>query len=158
MALVPQIVDAVDIPVVAAGGIADGRGIAAAFVLGASAVQVGTAYLSTPEATISELHRGTLQSEASRYTALTNVFSGKPARGVMNRVMREVGPISDYTPAFPTAGAALTGLKLKAEANGSADFTSLWSGQSAALTPMGLTASELTRRLCEDARRLLGAG
>lgn len=131
MALVPQVVDAVDVPVIAAGGIADGRGIAAAFALGASGVQIGTAYLFTPESLISDLHREALRNVRDDQTALTNVFSGRPARGILNRVMREVGPISESAPAFPTAGGALAPLKVAAEAQGSDDFTPLWSGQAA---------------------------
>jgi nitronate monooxygenase len=153
-ALVPQVVDAVKIPVIAAGGIADGRGVAAAFALGAAAAQVGTAYLFTPEATISDLHRAALRDARDDATALTNVFSGRPARGIVNRVMREVGPMSDAAPAFPTAGGALAPLKAKAEAAGSGDFSSLWSGQAAGLArEMG--AGELTRELGEDAARRL---
>ena len=101
MALVPQVVDAVDVPVIAAGGIADGRGIAAAFVLGASGVQIGTGYLLCPEATISGLHRAALRSPAALETALTNVFTGRPARSIVNRLMREVGPLSAAAPGFP---------------------------------------------------------
>ena len=156
MALVPQVVDAVDVPVIAAGGIADGRGIAAAFALGASGVQIGTAYLFTPEALITDLHRAALRAARDDGTALTNLFSGRPARGLINRLMREIGPMSDKAPAFPTAGRALAPLKKQAEAAGAADFTSLWSGQAAALgREMG--AAELTRRLAEDAAARLGA-
>jgi len=153
-ALVPQVVDAVDVPVIAAGGIADGRGIAAAFALGASAVQVGTAYLFTPEATISELHRQALLQATDNGTALTNLFSGRPARGLINRVMREVGPMSDKAPAFPTAGGALAPLKAEAEKGGSAGFSSLWSGQAAGLCHE-MDAGELTRQLAEEAERCL---
>lgn len=150
MALVPQVVDAVDVPVIAAGGIADGRGIAAAFALGAAGVQVGTAYLFTPESLVSDLHREALRNTRDDQTALTNVFSGRPARGIINRVMREVGPFSEVAPAFPTAGGALAPLKAAAEADGSGDFTSHWSGQAAALgREMG--AGELTRTLAADA-------
>ena len=150
MALVPQVVDAVDVPVIAAGGIADGRGIAAAFALGASGVQIGTAYLFTPESLISDLHREALRNVRDDQTALTNVFSGRPARGILNRVMREVGPISESAPAFPTAGGALAPLKVAAEAQGSDDFTPLWSGQAA---PLGreIGAGELTRTLAAEA-------
>lgn len=152
MALVPQVVDVVDVPVIAAGGIADGRGIAAAFALGASGVQIGTAYLFTPESLISDLHRAALKSARDDQTALTNLFSGRPARGIVNRVMREVGPLSREAPAFPTAGGALAPLKTAAEAKGSGDFTSLWSGQAAHLgREMG--ARELTRFFAEDAGR-----
>jgi nitronate monooxygenase len=153
-ALVPQVVDAVKVPVIAAGGIADGRGVAAAFALGAAGVQVGTAYLFTPEATISDLHRTALRQATDDGTALTNVFSGRPARGLVNRVMREVGPIAAEAPAFPTAGGALAPLKAKAEAAGSADFSSLWSGQAASLG-QEVGATDLTRQLAEDALRRL---
>jgi nitronate monooxygenase len=128
-ALVPQVADAVKIPVIAAGGIADGRGIAAAFALGASAVQVGTAYLFCPEAKVSALHRKALQSAQDDETAVTNVFTGRPARGIINRAMRELGPLSADSPAFPLAGGALAPLKAAAEAKGDSGFTSLWSGQ-----------------------------
>lgn len=155
-ALLPQVVDAVSVPVIAAGGIADARGCAAAFVLGASAVQVGTAYLLTPEARITPMHRAALASASPETTALTNVFTGRPARGVVNRIMRDVGPISGDTPPFPLAGGALAPLKAKAEAAGSGDFSSLWSGQAASLArPQG--AAELTRSLIADARRLLSS-
>ena len=154
LALVPQVVDAVTVPVIAAGGIADGRGIAAAFVLGAAGAQVGTAYLFTPESLITDLHRTALRGARDDQTALTNVFSGRPARGLMNRVMREVGPMSDQTPAFPTAGRALAPLRAKAEAAGASDFSSLWSGQAAALG-REVGAGDLTRQLAEDAARRL---
>ncbi|MDH3658983.1 MAG: nitronate monooxygenase [Alphaproteobacteria bacterium] len=156
MALVPQIVDALAAPVIAAGGIADGRGIAAAMALGAAAVQIGTAYLFTPEAKISDLHRRALADASDDGTALTNLFSGRPARGLYNRVMRELGPISDKAPPFPTAGGALAPLKAAAEAEGRADFSSLWSGQAAGLgRDMG--AAELTRTLADEALARLRA-
>jgi nitronate monooxygenase len=154
LALVPQVVDVVNVPVIAAGGIADGRGIAAAFALGASGVQIGTAYLFTPESLISPLHRAALRVACDDQTALTNVFSGRPARGLMNRIMREVGPISDVAPVFPTAGNALAPLKAKAEASGVSDFSSLWSGQSASLG-REIGASDLTRQLAEEAAQRL---
>jgi len=154
MALVPQIADAVDVPVIAAGGIADGRGIAAAFVLGASAVQMGTAYLRTPEAKISPLHRAALAEASDSDTALTNVFTGRPARGVVNRIVREVGPMSDAAPAFPLAAGAVVPLRAAAEKAGSGDFSPLWSGQAAALT-REMPAGELTRVLWRDATQNL---
>lgn len=162
IALVPQMVDAVDVPVIAAGGIADGRGVAAAFALGAAAVQIGTAYLFTPEAKIPAVHRHALQSAADDNTALTNLFTGRPARGILNRVMREVGPLTDLAPAFPTAGGALAPLRANAEAKGagaegSADFTNLWCGQAAHLA-RALPAGELTRHLAEEARRCMLRG
>lgn len=146
MALVPQMVDALRVPVIAAGGIADPRGVAAAFALGASAVQVGSAYLHTPEASIPAVHRQALAQASDSNTAVTNLFTGRPARGLMNRLMREVGPLSAEAPAFPTAGGALAPLRAKAEAEGRADFTPLWAGQAAGLAkPM--PAAELTRWL-----------
>jgi nitronate monooxygenase len=155
-ALVPQIVDAVDVPVIAAGGIADARGIVAAFALGASAVQIGTAYLFCPEATIAPVHRRALDAASDADTALTNVFSGRPARGIVNRMMREQGLISTDAPAFPLAGAALAPLKAATEPRGSADFMSLWSGQAAPLMrtqPAAQGAEALTRAWANAARR-----
>ncbi|MGH1419065.1 MAG: NAD(P)H-dependent flavin oxidoreductase [Hyphomicrobiaceae bacterium] len=151
-ALVPQIVDAVKVPVIAAGGIADGRGVAAAFALGAAGVQIGTAYLFTPESLISDLHRTALSVARDDGTALTNLFTGRPARGLMNRIMRDIGPLSDLAPAFPTAGSALAPLKVAAEAIGTSDFTSLWSGQAAGLCNQ-TSAGDLTRQLADDAVR-----
>lgn len=155
-ALVPQIVDAVDCPVIAAGGISDARGIAAAFALGASGAQIGTAYLFTPEALISDLHRKALRGSEDDKTVITNVFSGRPARGLINRVIREVGPMSDKTPPFPAASAALAPLKQAAEKEGSGDFTSLWSGQAAALA-REMDAGDLTRALAAEAAERLRA-
>ncbi len=149
-ALIPQVVDAVGLPVIAAGGIADGRGIAAAFALGASAVQIGTAYLFTPEATISPMHREALRQASAEATALTNVFTGRPARSLLNRIVQEVGPMSDAAPPFPLAASAIAPVRAKAEAMGSGEFSPLWSGQAAALArEMG--ASELTRHLMSEA-------
>ena len=155
MALVPQIVDAVDVPVVAAGGIADGRGIAAAFALGAAGVQIGTAYLSTSESTISSLHRAALACAREDRTVLTNVFTGRPARGLVNRVVRELGPMSPDAPAFPAAAAPIAPIRAAAEATGSGDFSPLWSGQAARLSRGG-SASELTRELAASALQRLG--
>jgi len=128
-ALVPQIVRAVKIPVIAAGGIADAHGVAAALALGAAGVQIGTAYLLCPEATTSAVHRAALKSDAARVTALTNLFTGRPARGIVNRIMRELGPMSDVAPAFPLATSAIAPLRSKAESAGSGDFSPLWAGQ-----------------------------
>lgn len=130
-ALLPQVVAAVRVPVIAAGGIADAKGVAAAMSLGAAGVQVGTAFLCCHEATTSALHRAALKSEAARHTALTNVFTGRPARGIVNRVIRELGPITTAAPEFPLATAAIAPLRAKAEADGSGDFSPLWSGQNA---------------------------
>ncbi len=155
-ALVPQVVDAVSVPVIAAGGIGDARGIVAAFALGASAVQIGTAYLFCPEAKVAALHRQALRETRSDATAITNVFTGRPARGIVNRIVREVGPISGLAPEFPLAGGALAPLKAKSEPAGSGDFMSLWSGQAARLG-REMPASELTRRLWAEAHERMGA-
>ena len=130
-ALLPQVVRAVRVPVIAAGGIADAAGVRAVLALGATLAQVGTAFLRCPEATTSALHRAALASDAARHTALTNVFTGRPARGIVNRIVREVGPISTDAPAFPLAAAALAPLRAAAERAGSADFSPLWAGQNA---------------------------
>lgn len=153
MALVPQIAAAVDVPVIAAGGIASGAGIAAALSLGAAAVQIGTAFLLAPEATISVLHRDALRSPAAAHTALTNVFTGRPARGIVNRLMRELGPIARETPPFPVAAGAVSQLRAAAEQQGSTDFTPLWSGQAASLA-VEMPAAELVRGLVDDALAL----
>lgn len=129
--LLPQLVQAVALPVIAAGGIVDGKGIRAALALGASAVQMGTAFLCCPEATTSALHRAAIQSELRHHTALTNLFSGRPARGMVNRLMRELGPLSAETPAFPYASSAIAPLRSAAEKSGSVDFSPLWAGQNA---------------------------
>ncbi|MET3352802.1 nitronate monooxygenase [Xanthobacter autotrophicus] len=149
-ALVPQVADAVGVPVIAAGGIADARGIVAALALGASAVQVGTAFLLCPEAKIPAVHRAALEAAGDDSTALTNLFTGRPARGIMNRVMRDVGPLCADAPAFPLAGGALAPLRAAAEAEGRDDFTNLWAGQAARLAPR-LPAADLTRKLAADA-------
>lgn len=131
LALLPQIVQAVRLPVIAAGGIADAQGVAAALALGAAGVQIGTAYLLCPEATTSAVHRAALKSEAARHTALTNLFTGRPARGIVNRLMRELGPINLAAPTFPLATSAIAALRSKAESKGSGDFSPLWCGQNA---------------------------
>jgi nitronate monooxygenase len=148
-ALLPQIVDAVRVPVIAAGGIADARGVAAALSLGASGVQIGTAYLLCPEATTSAVHRAALASDAVRVTALTTVFTGRPARGIVNRVIRELGPMSRVAPAFPLATAAIAPVRAKAESQGSGDFSPLWSGQNATGCKE-ISAADLTRELARD--------
>jgi nitronate monooxygenase len=149
MALVPQVADAVKVPVIAAGGIADGRGIAAAFALGASAVQIGTAYLFCPEAKIGPAHREALRRAKDDSTALTTVFTGRPARGIANRIMREVGPMSDLAPDFPLAAGAVAPLRSKAEATGSGEFSPFWSGQAGGLG-RELPAGELTTQLAAE--------
>jgi nitronate monooxygenase len=145
-ALVPQVVDAVKVPVIAAGGIADGRGIAAAFALGAAGVQIGSAYLRCPESTVTQPARVALAQALDDSTVITNVMTGRPARGVANRVMREVGPISPHAPAFPHAATGLAPLKAAAEKLGKTDFTNLWAGQAIRLG-REMPAAELTRAL-----------
>ena len=150
-ALLPQVVDAVKVPVIAAGGIADGRGIAAAFALGAAGVQIGSAYLRCPESKVIPPARVVLAEAGDASTVITNVMTGRPARGVANRVMREVGPISADAPAFPHAATALTPLKVAAEKLGRVDFTNLWAGQAVRLG-REMPAADLTRLLAAEAQ------
>lgn len=145
-ALVPQVVHAVGVPVIAAGGIADADGVRAALALGAAGVQVGTAYLLCPEATTSAVHRAALKSDRARDTALTNVFSGGPARGIRNRLMNDLGCLSALAPIFPHAAGAVAPLRAKAEAAGSGDFSPLWCGQNASGC-REIPAAKLTRSL-----------
>jgi nitronate monooxygenase len=151
--LLPQVADAVKIPVIAAGGVTDARGIAAAFMLGAAGVQIGTALLFCPESKISAPHRAALRAASDDGTALTNLMTGRPARGLYNRMMRELGAISE-APAFPLAAGAIAPLRAKAEAAGSGDFSPLWSGQSAALG-VEMPARELIRKLAAEAQMRL---
>ena len=145
-ALLPQMMRAVKTPVIAAGGIATMAGVAAAKELGAAGAQAGTAYLLCPEATTSSVHRAVLKSDRARHTALTNLFSGRPARGVVNRLMTELGALSELPPAFPLATSAVAPLRKAAEAQGSGDFTPLWAGQNAGEC-QELGAAEVTRQL-----------
>jgi nitronate monooxygenase len=149
-ALVPQVADAVKVPVIAAGSVADARGIVAAFALGAAGVQLGTAYLHCPESKVTTLHRAALRAGRDDGTACTNLMTGRPARGFVNRIMREIGPIADVAPEFPLAGGALAPLRAKAEAQGSGDFSPMWSGEAAALG-RAMPATELTRALAAEA-------
>jgi nitronate monooxygenase len=144
--LLPQVLAAVHVPVVAAGGIADAQGVAAVLAAGACAAQVGTAYLLCDEATTSAVHRTALQSEGAPTTALTNVFTGRPARGIVNRMVRELGPISPLAPAFPTAAAASLPLRQAAERQGNGDFSPLWAGQNVSGCAV-IAAGQMTRRL-----------
>jgi nitronate monooxygenase len=159
LALLPQVAAAVNVPVIAAGGIADAAGVAAAMALGAAGVQVGTAYLCSTQATTSALHRAALHSEAARHTALTNLFTGRPARGIVNRAMRELGPLSPAAPAFPLATATMAPLRAHFEALGLSDFSPLWAGQNTTGCH-SLPAAEITRQLARgfelDAAALRG--
>jgi nitronate monooxygenase len=145
-ALVAQTAAVLRIPVIAAGGIADAAGAAAAFALGASAVQVGTAYLLCPEATTRAVHRAALASPAVRHTAITNIFTGRPARAIVNGLMRDLGITCPAAPAFPWAARALAPLRAAAERAGSGDFSPLWAGQNATGC-RAIGAAELTRGL-----------
>ena len=148
VSLLPQIRDAISLPVIAAGGIATPAGVKAARALGASAVQVGTAYLLCPQATTKGVHRQWLQSDRARHTALTTVFSGRPARGIINRLMATVGTMPETAPAFPLAGNAIGPLRAAAEAQGSGDCSPLWAGQFASAC-RDVSAVEVTRWLAE---------
>ena len=148
-ALVPQVVAAVRVPVIAAGGIADARSVSAALRLGAAGVLVGTTYLLCPEATISPVYRAALRGPVAGHTALTNLISGHPARGIMNRLMRELGPMSDLAPEFPLAAPAVTPLRAAAEARGLGDYSAMWAGQNTSGCKE-IPAAELTRELAAD--------
>lgn len=154
MSLAPQISKAVKIPVIAAGGIGDGRGIAAAFSLGAAGAQIGTGYLLTPEANTNKFHRTALANAQDDETALTNLFSGRPARSIVNRLIREKGPISSEPPVFPFASIDLAPLRAKAEAQSCNDFTLLWAGQSVSMT-RALPAAQLTNEFADEAQGVL---
>ncbi|MFN2446750.1 MAG: NAD(P)H-dependent flavin oxidoreductase [Vicinamibacterales bacterium] len=145
-ALLPQIVTAVGVPVIAAGAIANARGVTAAMALGAAGAQIGTAYLLCPEATTSAVHRAALKSDAARLTAITNVFTGRPARGIVNRLIREIGPMSGAAPEFPLATTAVAALRARAEHLGSGDFSPLWAGQNSSGCKE-VPAAGLTREL-----------
>jgi len=147
-ALLPQVIKAVKVPVVAAGGISSAASVRAAQALGASAVQVGTAFLTSHEATTSALHRQALMSDAARQTALTNLFSGRPARGIVNKFMKDFGPLNPEAPDFPLATAALAPLRAAAEAHGLSDYSPLWSGQNASDCE-ALPAAEITHKLLQ---------
>ncbi len=147
--LILQIADAVGVPVIAAGGIADGRGAAAAFVLGASAVQVGTAYLFTDEATIPDIYRNTITNADGLHTALTNVVSGRPSRCLINRSIQELGPIAPETATFPKGFHAMSELKKASEAENNRDFSAHYSGQSVGLG-RAMSAERLTRTLAKE--------
>jgi len=153
-ALVPQMADALPVPVIAAGAIADGRGMAAALILGASAVQIGTAYLLSDESVSAPVHKAAVKQARDDNTAVTNVLTGRPARGVINRIMREVGPLSPDALPFPLAGGALAPMRAATEKLGHGDFQPLWSGQAGALAREG-SAEATTRRIADEAAKLL---
>lgn len=155
MALLPEVVRAVKVPVIAAGGIAGPEAVATALALGAAGVQVGTAYLLCKEATTSAVHRTALASREAPHTALTNVFTGRPARGIVNRLMRELGPMSDLAPAFPLAAQSVAALRARAESLSSGDFSALWAGMDTSGC-RHVPAAELTRHLAQGLMGRLG--
>ena len=146
--LVTELAQSLRVPVIAAGGISDAGGVAAAIAAGASAVQVGTAFLMCPQATTSAVHRAALQMRPAGATALTNLFTGRAARGVVNRLMRELGPVHNGAPRFPLAGNALAPLRQYAERQGRADFSPLWAGQNFA-DCREVDAGDLSRELVQ---------
>jgi nitronate monooxygenase len=157
LALVPQIADVVGVPVIAAGGVADGRGIAAAFALGAAGVQIGTGFLLCPEAATSALHRDAVRHAHEHETVVTNVFTGRPARAFANRLASEIGLLADAAPDFPLPMGELEPLRAAAEHKGSRDFTPLWSGQAAALSremPAAMLTQTMVRETLERLHRL----
>jgi nitronate monooxygenase len=156
-ALLPQVADALSIPVIATGGIADARGIVAAFALGASGVQLGTAYLFCPEAKVSPIYHRALEQATDTGTALTNLFSGRPARGILNRYLRESGPMCEAALTFPHAATLVAPLRAASEKAGSPDYMQMWAGQASALGK-SMPADQLTRSLAEVALGLMGYG
>ena len=153
-ALLPQIADALQVPVIASGGIGDARAIVAALALGGAGVQIGTAFLFCPEAKTLPPHRAALRAAQDDSTVVTNVLSGRPARGLINRAIRELGPISAVVPEFPLASGALAPLHAKAQAQGSGDFSPMLAGQAA---PLGreLPAGELVAKLVAETQNVL---
>jgi nitronate monooxygenase len=145
-ALLPQLVEALGVPVIAAGGIAHAEGVAAARRLGAAGVQVGTAYLLCDESRATALHRKALQSPDAQHTVLTTLFSGRPARGIVNRLIRELGPRPESVPAFPLAGNAIASLRAQAEPKAIDDFSPLWAGQNVSGC-QAVPAAQLTESL-----------
>lgn len=156
MALVPQVVDAVSVPVIAAGGIADGRGIAAALALGAAGVQIGTAFLTTAETGASPPHVEALMAADGADTAMTRAFSGRPARGIVNLYMRELTGHDDALPDFPIMNTLTAPLRKASAAAGSPDFIALWAGQAVGLNRRG-TVAELVDRLVAETRQAAAA-
>ncbi|MBL4584514.1 MAG: nitronate monooxygenase [Pseudomonadales bacterium] len=127
--LLPKIIREVNLPVIATGGITDAKEVAAALSVGAAAVQIGTAYLLCSETKTSRFHRAAIKSDSPHQTEITNIFSGRPARGIVNRGIRELGPINPDVPQFPLATAAITALRKQVELRGCDDFSPLWCGK-----------------------------
>ncbi|GGL49017.1 NAD(P)H-dependent flavin oxidoreductase [Planomonospora parontospora] len=155
--LVPQIADAVSVPVIAAGGIADGRGVAAAITLGAHGVQIGTGFLATQESGASTLHKAALHTPAARVTVLTRLFSGRLARAIPNRFVREMAAFEAEVPPYPVQNTLMLGLRREAGRRGLADLVNLWAGQAAPLTRAG-GARDYIGRLLAETERIMGNG
>jgi len=147
--LLPQVVEATSLPVIAAGGIANGKGIAAALMLGAQGVQIGTAFLSCPEASVHPLWQDAISNASTRDTRITSAFTGRPARGIVNRLVIDMENKNDIIPDFPTVGSVIKPLANIAATNGKDDFLSLWAGQSAPMN-RNISASELIELLAEE--------
>jgi len=151
IALVPQVIDAVKVPVIASGGIMDGRGIAAALALGAAAVQMGTAFLTCDEAGIPECYKAAIFAAREHQTRVTRAFSGRPARGIVNRFMTEVeieGPQGAILP-FPIQNALTRPLRTAAAKQGRAEFLNLWAGQGLRMARRQPAAQLVTKLVCE---------
>jgi nitronate monooxygenase len=148
MALVPRVVDAVSVPVVAAGGIADGRGVAAALMLGAAGVQVGTAFLATPECMSPEVHKQAVIAATGDDTMATRAYSGRLARGVANDFSREMASHADW-PEFPMMNEATGPIRAASAKAGLPDAVALWSGQGAGLVRAETTSQVVARLVAE---------
>lgn len=144
--LLQAILEKVKVPLIAAGGIADAKGVSKVMSQGAAGAQIGTAYLLCLEVTTSAIHRAALKSESAQYTEITNVFTGRPARGIVNRLIRELGPMNDNVPIFPLAASAIAPLRAGVEKQGLGDFSPLWCGENAKCC-REISAAELTREL-----------
>ncbi|MEP4194402.1 MAG: nitronate monooxygenase [Aliishimia sp.] len=144
--LIEQMVSVLRIPIIAAGGIADANLIRKMMNLGAAGVQVGTRFLKSPESTITSTHRAILEGEEIRKTAITNVFTGRPARGFVNRIMKDVGPMNPHAQVFPFASSALA--PIATATKGSEDFVSLWAGQNWQIGDH-MRASEIVKELSQ---------
>ena len=149
MVLVPQIVDAVDLPVIAAGGIMDGRGLAGALALGASAVAMGTAFLAAPEAGTHPLHKAALGKTDDTGTSLTRAVTGRHARGLRNRYFTEMAPHADEMPAYPISNALTMPMRNAAAAKGNADLMVMWAGQGARMASERPAAQIVTDTVAE---------
>jgi nitronate monooxygenase len=154
MALVPQIVDAVRVPVIAAGGIMDGRGIAAALMLGASGVQMGTAFLTCSDSGVPEPYKKLVRNARDNQTRVSRIYSGKPARGLVNEFMRRLSAVEAEIPAYPIQNALTGPVRQAARNTGRTEFMSLWAGQGAGMS-RGLTAAELVATLVRETKAAL---